>query len=123
MSMNYEEVWVELKGTNDNVEECCVLDGGGNLLFTSGGWDLSADGGTVVKAWLNRGPRIEIQGIGFSVLRSEPEQFISKNVAGKGSVVGSITKTGNYLLVKLKPTTSERVGRDFFDVARAAAKV
>lgn len=75
-----------------------------------------------METWLARGPRVEIQGTGFSVLRSEPEQFIAKNVAGKGNLAGSITKGGNYLVAFISPEAL-KVGEDYFDVARAAGKM
>ncbi|MBD3188889.1 hypothetical protein GF325_18830 [Candidatus Bathyarchaeota archaeon] len=123
MSVDYESLYDELKKSNDNVEQCAVLEENGTLINSSSGWDLSEDGKQLIETWLAHGPRIVIQEIGFSVLRSEPEQFIARNVSGKGAIVGSITKSGNYLVVKLSPSSAERMGRDFIDVARYAAKM
>lgn len=123
MSERYADVFAELQAANGNVEKGCLLDPSGTILFTAGDWDASADAKQVLDAWLSHGPRLEIQGTGYSILRSEPEQLVSKNIAGKGSVVGSITKGGNYLIAHLGPCSTEQVGRDYLDVARAAAKM
>lgn len=123
MSVDYASVYEELKAANANVEQGCVLDPDGNVLFIGGDWDPSADAKALLEQWLNHGPRLSVQGTGYSILRSEPEQLISMNIAGKGFVVGSVTKAGNYLVARLAPVSAEQAGRDFMDVARGAAKI
>ncbi|MFX0099432.1 MAG: hypothetical protein ACFFCS_07605 [Candidatus Hodarchaeota archaeon] len=123
MSENYSSVYDDLKAENANVDQGCVLDPDGNVLFLGGDWDPSADAKELLDQWLNHGPRLTVQGTGYSILRSEPEQLISMNLAGKGFVVGSVTKAGNYLIAHLVPVSAEQAGRDFMDVARAAAKI
>ncbi len=98
MSEDYRRIFADLKAANQLVQKGCVLDASGNILFTEGEWDLSSNGKQVLDAWLKHGPRIEVQGLGFSVLRSEPEALVGKNIAGKGNVFGSITKGGNYFI-------------------------
>ena len=123
MSEQYASVFTELQNQNANIEKGCLLSPAGDVLFSAGDWDVSGDAKALLEAWLNHGPRLEVQGTGYSILRSEPEQLVSKNIAGKGSVVGSITKGGNYLIAHLGPCSTEQVGRDYLDVARAAAKM
>ncbi|MHA1748433.1 MAG: hypothetical protein ACTSYF_07290 [Promethearchaeota archaeon] len=123
MSEDYGKLFQELKNQNDHVEKGCVFDGSGKILFNEGDWDPAADIKNVLDVWTNHRPRIEIQGVGFSVLKSEPENLVAKNVTGKGSIVGSITKEHNYFIVKLPNLSTEQVGRDSIDVARCAAKM
>ena len=123
MSGNYAEIFAELQSENPRVDEGCVLNPDGEVLFTDGGWDLTEDGKQVLQTWLEHGPRLEIQGMGFSVLRSEPEQLVSSNVIKKESVVGSITRDANYFIAHIAAASSDQVGRDYLDVARTAAKM
>jgi len=123
MSGNYAEIFAELQELNPRVDEGCVLNPEGEVLFTEGGWDLTDDGKQFLQTWLAHGPRLEIQGTGYSVLRSEPEQLVSSNVIKKESVVGSITRDANYFIAHLAAASSDQVGRDYLDVARAAAKM
>ncbi len=122
MSEDYRRIFADLKAANQLVQKGCVLDASGNILFTEGEWDLSSNGKQVLDAWLKHGPRIEVQGLGFSVLRSEPEALVGKNIAGKGNVFGSITKGGNYFIAFVGPGESE-LGLNLVDVARAAGKM
>jgi hypothetical protein len=123
MSEHYGEIYEALKKENADVDMGCVLAGDGKVLFTAGGWDVKAAAAKVLQTWKDHGPRIEIQGTGYSVLRSEPESLVSTNLAKKGSVVGSITKGKNFLIVHLVPVSVEKAGKDYIDVARAAAKM
>jgi hypothetical protein len=123
MSENYGEIYETLKKENADVDMGCVLTAEGKVLFTAGTWNVAADAAKALKTWKEHGPRIEIQGTGYSVLRSEPESLVSTNLARKGSVVGSITKGKNFFIVHLVPVSVEKAGKDYMDVARAAAKM
>ncbi len=120
---SYGELFAALKKANPNIDMGCVLAADGKVLFTAGSWDLTADATKVLKTWNEHGPRLEVQGIGYSMLRSEPESLVSTNLARKGSIVGSITKGGNYFIAHLMPTSVEQAGKDYIDVARTAAKM
>ena len=122
MSEDYKGIFADLKASNQLVQKGCVLNASGTVLFTEGDWDLSSNGTQLLDTWLKHGPRIEIQGLGFSILRSEPEALVAKNVAGKGNVFGSITKGGNYFIAFVGPGESE-LGLNLVDVARAAGKM
>ncbi len=120
---NYGELFAALQKANANVDMGCVLAADGKILFIAGGWDVTADAAKLLQTWKEHGPRLEIQGIGYSVLRSEPESLVSTNLSRKGSVVGSITKGGNFFIAHLLPTSVEQAGKDYIDVARTAAKM
>ena len=123
MSENYAEVFEELKQQNENVLEGCVMDEAGGIVFSSSEWIAAEEVVSVLDAWSNHGQRVEIAGMGFSILRSEPEALVSKNVASGNSILGSITKGKNYFIAQLGPMPSESIGRMLFDVARAADKM
>nr|MDO8114122.1 hypothetical protein [Candidatus Sigynarchaeota archaeon] len=98
MPENYADVFAGLLKQNPHVDKGVVLNPEGTVLFVVGNWDPSSDAKNLLKIWREHGPRLEIQGTGYSVLRSEPEQLVSTNLAKKGSVVGSITKSRNFLV-------------------------
>ncbi|HME55830.1 MAG TPA: hypothetical protein VKM55_26735 [Candidatus Lokiarchaeia archaeon] len=123
MSSNYGEVFAELQEQNPRVDKGCVLSPEGDVLFIEGDWDLTDDGKQLLQTWLEHGSRLEIQAMGYSILRSEPEQLVSSNVIKKESIVGSITRDANYFIAHLAAASSDQVGRDYLDVARAAAKM
>ncbi|MHA1369429.1 MAG: hypothetical protein ACTSWN_11530 [Promethearchaeota archaeon] len=122
MTVDYSKIFGELQKQNSYVKKGCVADRDGNIIFKTDNWDPSSDMKIVIDTWLSHGPRIEVEEIGYSVLRSEPEQLITTNVTKKGSIVGSITKSGDYFIAWLSPDAGD-VGMVFMDVARAAAKM
>jgi hypothetical protein len=123
MSENYAGVFDELKQQNENVREGCVMDEYGGIVFSSSEWISAKEVAGVLDAWSNHGFRLEVAGMGFSILRSEPEALVSKNVASGSSILGSITKDKKYFIAQLGPMPAESIGRMLFDVARAADKM
>ncbi|GAB4310383.1 MAG: hypothetical protein Kow0069_10510 [Promethearchaeota archaeon] len=65
----------------------------------------------LVDIWLNsQGGRVVVGGIGYSVLKSEPEQLAARNVGGKGGLVGAVTCSGQYAVAHVRPDSPVSLG-------------
>lgn len=86
----------EFEGT----EEIFLLNGNGELLFKSENFPLSNDEAKeILDAWKEKKPALIFQNSRFAILKSDDIQLAAKNIAqGKGNIVGSITKEGDYLV-------------------------
>ena len=84
----------------DGMEEIFVLDSNGNILFKSGDFQLTSEEAIkILKAWKEKEPALMFQGSRFAILKNDEIQLAAKNiVGGKGNIVGSITKEGDYLI-------------------------
>jgi len=82
------------------IEEVFLLDQDGNILHKSEDFQLSADEAKrILESWKNHEGSLIFQGARYAMLKSEELQLAAKNmVGGKGNVVGSITKEGDYLI-------------------------
>ena len=99
----FNEASKELKN-NEAVEEVFLLDKEGNIKFKSGDFDLSAEEAKgIIKTWTEKENALMFQGSRFAILKNDEIQLAGKNIAqGKGNVVGSITKDGDYLVAHTK---------------------
>jgi len=84
----------------DGMEEIFVLDSNGNILFKSGDFQLTGEEAKkILKAWKEKEPALMFQGSRFAILKNDEIQLAAKNiVGGKGNIVGSVTKEGDYLI-------------------------
>ncbi len=99
----FKEVVSELK-ENEAVEEVFLLDKSGTIKFKSGDFQLSEDEAKgIIKTWTEKDNALMFQGNRFAILKNDDIQLAGKNIAqGKGNVVGSITKDGDYLVAHTK---------------------
>ena len=84
----------------DGVEEVFLLNKEGALLYKSHDFSLTPDEAKgILSAWKNKEPALMYQGFRFAILKNDEIQLAAKNiVGGKGNIVGSITKEGDYFL-------------------------
>jgi hypothetical protein len=84
----------------EGMEEIFVLDSDGNILFKSEDFQLSnEEANAMLKAWKENESALTFQNSRFAILKNEEIQLAAKNiVGGKGNIVGSITKEGDYLI-------------------------
>ena len=84
----------------EGMEEIFVLDPNGNILFKSEDFQLSdEEAKAILKAWKEKESALMFQNLRFAILKNDEIQLAAKNiVGGKGNIVGSITKEGDYLL-------------------------
>ena len=95
----FKEVVSELR-ENEAIEEIFLLDKDGNIKFKSEEFDLSdAEAKDIIKAWKEKGLPLIFQGARFAILKKDEIQLAGKNTSqGKGNLVGSVTKDGDYLV-------------------------
>ncbi len=84
----------------EGMEEIFALDSNGNILFKSEDFQLSSEEAkAILKAWREKESALLFQDLRFAILKNDEIQLAAKNiVGGKGNVIGSITKDGDYLL-------------------------
>jgi hypothetical protein len=84
----------------EGMEEIFVLDSNGNILFKSEDFQISdEEAKAILKAWKEKESALLFQNLRFAILKNDEIQLAAKNiVGGKGNIVGSITKEGDYLL-------------------------
>ena len=99
----FNEASKELK-INEAIEEIFLLDKEGNIKFKFGDFELSADEAKgIIKTWTQKENALMFQGSRFAILKNDEIQLAGKNIAqGRGNVVGSITKDGDYLVAHTK---------------------
>ena len=84
----------------DGTEEIFLLDSNGEILFKSEEFLLSnEEAKAMLVAWIQKEPALNFQNYRFAILKNDNIQLAAKNIAGgKGNIVGSITKDGDYLI-------------------------
>ena len=84
----------------EGMEEIFVLDSNGNILFKSEDFQLShEEAKAILKAWKENESALMFQNSRYAILKNDEIQLAAKNiVGGKGNIVGSITKEGDYLI-------------------------
>ena len=84
----------------EGMEEIFVLDSDGNVLFKSEEFQLSSEEAkAMLKAWKEKESALMFQNSRYAILKNDEIQLAAKNiVGGKGNIVGSITKEGDYLI-------------------------
>jgi hypothetical protein len=84
----------------DGMEEIFVLSPEGEILFKSEDFPLSnEEAKAILKAWKENETALMFQGNRYAILKNDEIQLAAKNiVGGKGNIIGSVTKEGDYLL-------------------------
>lgn len=84
----------------EGMEEIFVLDSSGNILFKSEDFQLSSEEAkAILRAWREKESALMFQDLRFAILKNDEIQLAAKNiVGGKGNIVGSVTKEGDYLI-------------------------
>ena len=94
------QVLVNALEEQEGVEEIFLLNSEGEVIYKSGDFKLSNDESkAILTAWKTKEPAIMFQNNRFAVLKNDDIQLAAKNIGGgKGNIVGSITKEGDYLV-------------------------
>ena len=84
----------------EGTEEIFLLSADGDILFKSENFSLTKEEAKeILDAWKESKPALTFQNIRFAILKNDDIQLAAKNIAqGKGNIVGSITKEGDYLV-------------------------
>ena len=91
---------VEALREQEGIEEIFLLNSEGDITYKSGDFQLTnEDAKTILTAWKTKEPAVMFQSYRFAVLKNDEIQLAARNiVGGKGNIVGSITKEGDYLV-------------------------
>ena len=91
---------VDLLKEFEGVEEVFLLSDVGEIIYKSHDFSLNLDEAkAILTAWKQKEPALMYQGFRFAILKNDEIQLAAKNiVGGKGNLVGSITKEGDYFL-------------------------
>ncbi len=94
------QVLVKALEEQEGVEEIFLLNSDGEVVYKSGDFQLSnEDANAILTSWKTKEPAIMFQNTRFAVLKNDDIQLAAKNIGGgKGNIVGSITKEGDYLV-------------------------
>jgi hypothetical protein len=84
----------------EGVEEIFLLNTEGDIIFKSGDFPLTNDESkALLKAWKEKEPALMFQNYRYAILKNDEIQLAAKNIgAGKGNIIGSITKEGDYIV-------------------------
>lgn len=84
----------------EGVEEIFLLNKAGDIIYKSGDFHLTnEEAKALLTAWRTNEPAVMFQNNRFAVLKNDEIQLAAKNIGGgKGNIVGSITKEGDYLV-------------------------
>jgi len=84
----------------DGMEEIFVLSPEGEILFKSEEFQLSNDDAkAILQAWKENEQALMFQSYRYAILKNDEIQLAAKNiVGGKGNIVGSITREGDYII-------------------------
>ncbi|NVM36760.1 MAG: hypothetical protein HWN81_14280 [Candidatus Lokiarchaeota archaeon] len=84
----------------EGVEKVFLLNNEGDLVFKSGDFPLtSEEAKAILNSWKAKEPALTFQNYRFVILKNDEIQLAAKNIgAGKGNIIGSITKEGDYLV-------------------------
>ena len=84
----------------EGVEEIFLLNSNGDVVYKSEDFQLTnEESKALLSAWKTNEPAIMFQNNRFAVLKNDEIQLAAKNIGGgKGNIVGSITKEGDYLV-------------------------
>jgi hypothetical protein len=84
----------------EGVEEVFLLNNEGNIIFKSEDFNLTSEEAKgILNAWKQKESALTFQKNRFAILKNDEIQLAAKNIAGgKGNIVGSITKEGDYLV-------------------------
>jgi hypothetical protein len=91
---------VEALREQEGVEEIFLLNNEGDILYKSGDFQLSGEEAkSILSTWKTKQPALMFQNHRFAVLKNDDIQLAARNiVGGKGNIIGSITREGDYLV-------------------------
>ena len=94
------QVLVKALQEQEGIAEIFLLNKGGEVVYKSADFQLSnEEAGALLTAWKTKEPAIMFQNYRFAVLKNDEIQLAARNISGgKGNIVGSVTKEGDYLV-------------------------
>ncbi len=94
---------------------------GGNIIYSTDNWDISADVGKVVSSWNSMNAQsVIISGVKYSVLQCTTERLVATSIKGEGHIIGAKDQE-HQLIVYLEPD-GEPMGATM-DTSRAISEM
>ena len=98
-----------------------VVQGGGNILYSTDNWDISADVNKVISSWNSMNAQfVFLTGVKYSVLQCTSERLVATSIKGEGHIIGAKDEE-HKVLVYLEPD-GEPMGATM-DTARAVSEL
>jgi len=95
-----------------------VITEGGQVLWQSNNWDLTADAGTLMASVKSRSPAVTQNNVRYSTMRSTPESLVARNVQGNGVLILAKIEGEKWVIAWCAPdATPDGV---YVDIDRAA---
>ncbi len=91
---------VEALHEYEGVEDIFLLNKEGEIVHKNEDFPLSnEEAKALLEAWKTKKPALVFQDHRYAILKNDEIQLAAKNIgAGKGNIIGSITKEGDYLI-------------------------
>ena len=91
----------------EGVQEVHLLNEEGNIIFKSGEYSINdKESIKLLYSWKNKESAISYQNFRYAIIKNDEIQLAAKNnSADKGSIAGSITSEGDYLIVHIAKET------------------
>jgi len=91
---------VKVLNEHEGIEEIFLLSKEGAIIYKSGEFPLTDDEAkSILSAWMEKEPSLSFQNFRFAILKNDELQLAAKNIGkGKGNIIGSITRGGDYLI-------------------------
>ena len=98
---------VEALHEHEGIEEVFLLNKEGEVVNKNNDFQLSnEESKAMLNAWKSKEQALTYQGKRFVILKNDEIQLAAKNIgAGKGNVIGSITRDGDYLIAHTRDET------------------
>lgn len=117
-----EGIIAELQQVNPAIGAVTVYDWQKNqILYQSSEWEISQDIGTILTAWTESEPSINVQGIKYSTLQCTAERYVGQNLQGQGAIVGG--NHNNQLIVITWVSADGDAGGAYRDITKAMDKM
>src|SRR6056297_1229275 len=100
-----KEKYEEFQGEFPGMDTLLIMDKDAKILYCSDPeFANEEDTKNLLDVWKNKKSPLKLGGKRYVVLKWDDIQFASKNVVDKNAIIGSITKSGNYVVVLYQGT-------------------
>jgi hypothetical protein len=95
-----------------------VITEGGQVLWQSNNWDLTADAGSLMSAVKAASPAVTQNNVRYSTMRSTPDSLVARNVQGNGIIILAKIEAEKWVVAWVAPDAQP--DGVYVDVDRAA---
>ncbi|TFH08524.1 MAG: hypothetical protein E4H14_06275 [Candidatus Thorarchaeota archaeon] len=95
-----------------------VITEGGQVLWQSNNWDLTADATSLMTAVKSKSPAITQNNVRYSTMRSTPDSLVARNIQGNGILMFAKIEADKWVIAWVAPDAQP--DGVYVDVDRAA---